>query len=75
MSLPKESPELEGLIDYISMAHCRIDALFAILEKREIVASQEQLENEALSIFQKNRETRRDAAISLINVYRLEGRV
>ena len=70
MPQPKESPEIEGLIHNIAMAHCRIDALFAFLEQREIIASQEQLENESQKIFQRDIEERRDTAISWINTYR-----
>ena len=70
MPQPNESPEIEGLIQNIALAHCRIDALFAFLEQREIIASQEQLENESQKIFQRDIEARRDSAISYINIFR-----
>jgi hypothetical protein len=69
--LPKESPAIEALIEVVSLAQCRIDAIFAILEKREIIISQEILENESLKIFQRDKEIRRNNIISLMNLHRM----
>jgi hypothetical protein len=72
MSQPKESPEMEALLEMIAMGQCRIDSLFKLLEERNIIVSQEQLENESLKIFHRDLENRRDQMISLINVHRHE---
>lgn len=67
---PKESPEIEFLFKALTMVTARTEALANVLEKRGFIASKEQIENDALSIYENIHEARRTDYISLLNIER-----
>jgi hypothetical protein len=68
---PKESPELEFIIKALVMVTARREAVCNLLQRHDLIASKEQLENEALSIFQRDLDAKRDAYISGLNLERM----
>jgi hypothetical protein len=70
---PRQSPEIEFLIKALVMVTARTEAVCDLLQKRELIASKEQIENEALSIYQRILDVQRDNYITLLNLERRTG--
>jgi len=75
MAQPRQSPEIEFLIKALVMVSARTEALCDLLQKRELIASKEQIENEALSTYQRILDVHRDNYITLLNLERQTGSV
>jgi DNA-binding MarR family transcriptional regulator len=67
---PKESPEIEFLLKALTMVTARTEAILNVLEKKNLIISKEQVENDALSIFGKISEAQRELYVSALNLER-----
>lgn len=60
---PKGTPELEALISALVFVHCKLDALVLILQRKNIIVSLEEVENQTSSLFENEYISRRQQII------------